>query len=102
MAGRQRLARSDTGNEWRAVPCHGAGHAADPAGVAFAALRGCRRAGLRSPAARLTLIAAPAVLAALDGAAAEARAAIEAELGRTLGLRPDPTRPTERFEIVER
>ncbi|MFQ5955581.1 MAG: ribonuclease E/G [Kiloniellales bacterium] len=80
--------------------CDGGGRVADPTAVAFAALRAARRTGLHAPASHLTLVAAPAVLAALDGQAAEARTSVEAELGRPLVLRPDPTWPSERFEIV--
>ncbi len=79
--------------------CGGDGRMASPATVAFAAVRAARRAGLGDPAAGLALVAAPAVLAALDGVAAEARAAVEAGLGRRLELRPDPAAPADRFEL---
>ena len=79
--------------------CDGDGRMASAATVAFAALRAARRAGLGDPAAGLALVAAPVVLAALDGVAAEARAAVEAGLGRRLELRPDPAAPADRFEL---
>lgn len=80
--------------------CHGDGRVAAAETVAFAALRAARGAGLGDPAARLMLVVAPAVAAALDGAAAEARAAVEAGLGRPLEVRVDPAAAADRFELA--
>jgi Rne/Rng family ribonuclease len=81
--------------------CAGAGRVASPESAAFEALRAACRAGLRAPAAALTVTAAPAVVAALAGPAAAARAAVEARLGRPLAVQTDPQCPSDRFQIAE-
>jgi Ribonuclease G/E len=69
-------------------PCgpEGSGRAKTARTLAYEALRAVRRSAAAEPAARLVLRAAPAVVAALEGPAAAARAALEERLGRALAL----------------
>ncbi len=80
--------------------CDATGRLARPSSVAFDALWAARRAATAAPGSATAIIAAPAVIAAFDGVAAEALAAVQAELGRDLELRPDAAHPLDRFEIV--
>jgi ribonuclease G len=69
-------------------PCGdgGSGRRKTAATLAFEALRAVRRAAALAPGASLAVKARPAVLAALDGPAGQARAELERRLGRPLTL----------------
>ena len=75
-------------------PCGigGAGRVMDAVSAAYAALRALRHAAARQPGRRPRLLAGPAVVAALAGPAAPARAALEERLGRPIDLRSEPGR----------
>jgi Ribonuclease G/E len=76
----------------------GGGRFHDPVSLAFAALRAVRGAAARAPGRDVVIVGAPRLLAALEGPAAAARAAVEERLGRPLTLRPQPGH--DGFEIV--
>ncbi len=76
------------------TPCPGTGgtgRVKTPATAAFDALRAVRREARARPTVAFAVRAAPSVIAAFEGAAAAARAGLEARLGRTLVLRSDAT-----------
>lgn len=76
------------------TPCPGTGgtgRVKTPATAAFDALRAVRREARARPTVAFAVRATPAVIAAFEGAAAAARAGLEARLGRTLVLRSDAT-----------
>jgi Ribonuclease G/E len=81
-------------------PCGlgGSGRVKDPVTLAFEALRRARHVAAGAKGRPLTIAAAPAVAAALEGSAAAARAALAARLGLALAVAPDPGR--EETEIV--
>jgi Ribonuclease G/E len=81
-------------------PCGlgGSGRVKDPVTLAFEALRRARHAAAGARGRALTIAAAPAVAAALEGPAAAARADLAARLGLELAVAPDPAR--EEPEIV--
>lgn len=82
-------------------PCGigGGGRVKDAKTLAFAALRAAQAAGRAGPARRLSLRAAPAVVAAVEGVAAPGRAWVEERLGRPLPVIADPGE--SEFRIVE-
>lgn len=84
------------------TPCGacGSGRRKSAATLAFEALRDARRTAALDPGARLTVIAEPRVLAALDGPAGRARAELEACLGRTLTLVPGEVRDGRGYDVV--
>ena len=79
--------------------CDGTGRVAAPLSTALEALRQVRREADRSPAVPLALRAAPAVIEALRGPAADALARTEERLGRSLVLSADADAPAERITI---
>jgi ribonuclease G len=71
--------------------------------VALEALRAAEREARAQPGRALVVAAHPDIVAALaSGAARPARLALEARLGRALGLEPEPARAREGFEIAAR
>lgn len=83
-------------------PCGrgGGGHVKTAATVAFELLRAVTREAAATPGRPVSVVAAPAVVAALEGPAAPARAAAERTLGRPLECRADPACARESYEIV--
>lgn len=84
------------------MPCPGSGgtgRVKTPATAAFDALRAVWRAARATPAGTFAIRAAPWVIAAFDGVAAEARAGIAAKLGRPLVLKSDATVAPGEFVI---
>lgn len=82
-------------------PAHGGiGREPHPVARAFAALRAVRREARAKPGRALALRAHDAILRTLDGPAAEALGAIEAQLGRALGREADPALAPGDFSIV--
>ncbi|MEE8500772.1 MAG: ribonuclease E/G [Kiloniellales bacterium] len=81
-------------------PCGlgGAGRAKDPVTLAFEALRAARRVGAQAPGRNISIVAAPGVVAALEGPGKAARAAVEERLGRAIAVKPRPGHAA--FEIV--
>lgn len=84
------------------APCGeaGSGRARTPATLAFEALRAVRRATAAAPGRRVVLQARPDVLAALEGPAAAARAALEERLGRPLESLAKPDMAGRGYEVV--
>lgn len=78
----------------------GIGREPHPAARAFAALRAVRREARARPGRALVLRAHEAILRALEGPAAAALGAIEAQLGRALGREIDPALAPGDFSIV--
>lgn len=78
----------------------GIGREPHPVARAFAALRAVRREAKANPGRALTLRAHEAVLRALEGPAAAALGAVEAQLGRALGRQIDPALVPGDFSIV--
>jgi ribonuclease G len=80
--------------------CAGSGHVFAPEAAARRVLRAALYE-LSGPVGAARLVAAPPVVAALRGPAADALAMVEARLGRTLVVRNDPRLPagTAGFEI---
>jgi Ribonuclease G/E len=78
----------------------GGGRTKSAATLAYEALRAARRRATAEPAARLILRAPPRVIAALEGPVAPARAALEARLGRPLGLETIAAALAGDYEIV--
>ncbi len=76
----------------------GGGRAHDPVAQAFAALRAARAAAATAPGQGVVVVGGPRLIAALEGPAAAARAAVEERLGRPLTLRPQQGR--DGFDIV--
>jgi Ribonuclease G/E len=89
-------------HELLAEPCGrgGGGYVKTAMTVAFELLRDVCREAAANPGRAVSVVAAPSVAAALDGAASEARKAAERALGRPLACRADPTRPRESYEIL--
>ncbi|MGH6954775.1 MAG: ribonuclease E/G, partial [Alphaproteobacteria bacterium] len=81
-------------------PCGGRGSLKTALTVALEALRAIQREARERPAARLDLVAAPDVVAALDGEAREARLELEGALGGALRCAADAGRSRESFEVV--
>ncbi|MFQ6018546.1 MAG: ribonuclease E/G [Kiloniellaceae bacterium] len=79
-------------------PCGVGGRVKDPVTLAYQALRAVRRAARGAPGHRVSVSAAPGVVAALEGPAKPARAALEGRLGRPIELRAE--RHRDGFEIV--
>jgi len=81
-------------------PCGlaGSGREKQPATLAYEALRHTLEGALGQVVTRITLRAAPEVAAALQGAQAEALAAVERRLGRAVQVAPDPLVST--YELV--
>lgn len=80
--------------------CHGSGTVPTAGHAAHASLRAALRLGREAAAApALTIVAAPEVTAALDGPAADGRAAVERRLGRRLVLRADAGMATSGFRV---
>lgn len=73
-------------------PCGlgGAGRVKDPVTLAFEALREARRVGAQAPGRKISIVAAPEVVAALEGPGKAARAAVEERLGRAIAVKPRP------------
>lgn len=80
--------------------CHGAGRLKSAVTVAYELLRAAERAADAASGRPMSVTVAPSVLAALDGEAKAARAALEVRLGRTLTVRAEPTYGRERFDIM--
>jgi len=76
----------------------GGGRVYDPVSQAFAALRAARVAATGAPGRAVAIVAGPRLIAALEGPAAVARAAVEERLGRSLSLRLQQGR--DGFDIV--
>jgi Ribonuclease G/E len=68
--------------------------------LAFEALRAVRWAAGQAPGAELTVKAAPALLAALEGPSGRAKAELEARLGRKLTLVPTASPEPLAYEVV--
>ncbi|RDD62614.1 ribonuclease E/G [Ferruginivarius sediminum] len=89
-------------HELLAEPCGrgGGGYVKTAMTVAFELLRDVCREAAANPGRAVSVVAAPSVVAALEGAASEARAAAERTLGRPFACRADPARPRESYEIL--
>ena len=79
--------------------CAGRGRGRSPETVAFGALRRVRREAAANPGAALAVTAAPAVIAALEGAAQAGLEALAARLGRAPALIEDRDFPPERVDV---
>ncbi|HKO06384.1 MAG TPA: Rne/Rng family ribonuclease [Alphaproteobacteria bacterium] len=80
--------------------CRGQGRVASAATVAYEVLRAVERAARATPSARLGVVAAAPVIAALEGEARPARERLERELAATLSLRVGPSHRRDEFDIV--
>ncbi len=76
----------------------GGGRTYDPVSQAFAALRAAKTVATGAPGRGVAIAAGPRLIAALEGPAAAARAAVEESLGRPVMLRPQQGR--DGFDIV--
>lgn len=76
----------------------GGGRVHEPVSQAFAALRAARVAATGAPGRGVAIAGGPRLIAALEGPAAAARAAVEERLGRPVMLRPQQGRDS--FDIV--
>ena len=81
--------------------CHGNGAVLSPEHAAHASLRAALRAGREDGAAGAApiIVAAPGVVAALRGPAADALTRVERRLGRSLDLREDPAMAASTFRL---
>ena len=80
--------------------CRGKGRLASAATVAYEVLRAVERAARAAPSARLGVVAAAPVIAALEGEARPARERLERELAAALSLRVGPSHRRDEFDIV--
>ncbi|MFI4986454.1 MAG: Rne/Rng family ribonuclease [Alphaproteobacteria bacterium] len=80
--------------------CRGSARLASAASVAYEVLRAAERAARAAPGGHLRVVAAEAVIAALEGEAAAARRSLERQLGRGLALTIEPSFRREQFDIV--
>ncbi len=80
--------------------CEGTGRFRAPLGIALGALRAVLRQARANPAEAATLVAGPAVIDCLMGAAGPAREAAEEELGREIPMRRQAGMPGDRFDLV--
>ena len=88
-------------HEIMTVPCGlgGGGRVKSAVSVAHEALRTVAAAARATPAPAWRLVAAPAVVAALRGVAAPARAALDTRLGAPLALEEAPARGGEDYHV---
>ena len=84
------------------APCGeaGSGRRKTAATLAFEALRVAGAVARQTPGAGLTIVAAPAVLAALEGPAGRAKAELEGRLGVQLGLEATRLAEGQGYEVI--
>jgi len=81
-------------------PCDGHGHVLSALSIAYKALDQLARAADATPAVRLSLVASPAIVAALQGPAGRALAAINERFGRQFPVVGDDQRAADDFQII--